>query len=234
MFNRAESTNELQAILGRLFDLPWLCETTKVCLSLLQEVPETLDIFVTTSPAIGSYKDVTGVVRTEVCSNEDGIIEMLYGVSRKNVGEEYQSFVNVTPIERTYLSTASLAELVYRRGSVTLVNAADAVAIYEDISRYLVILTEKQATEPHYQPPPIEDINAFKALLALIEKIAIPYSIMNLGETPFAQLKRLMSGTASGNVDAEKAKLTLDGNTGNSQLGSLYQDSPYKFNTGNN
>lgn len=218
---------EDETLVNKLFDHRYLVETTKVCLSLLQDVPEIEDLFVTPTPAVGSYKTANGVFRNETCSNEQGILEMLMGVSRKTIGEGYQAFVNVNPIERTNLSTASLAELIYRKGSVTLLNPADAVVIHSDVSRYLLMLTDKQLYEPHFNPPPIEDINAFQVLQSLIEQLASQYTGMGVGETAMAKLLQLTSGTATGLV--MKEKFTLDGAAVPVKFGGLYSDSPYTF-----
>ncbi len=217
-----------QALVNKLFNSQWVCELTKLSYSILLDYDKESKVEQLNIRPRNEYNFNNGVKIVEEYKNCDGLLDMLYGVSRSNTGETYHSYFNINPIEQTYLSTAKLAELVFKKGSVTLVNPIDSVAIYDDISSYLHFIEEGMLSYHYFKTPPEDDLNAFKTLLSLIENMAYEFKDRNLGESPFIKLKRLGTATATGIVTKEK--LLLDGNNNQSILLNNYTKSPYEFN----
>lgn len=195
-FNQPKQT-EQHEVIQRLFSKQYFCELSKVCLSLLQDSPDSHEAFTPTAPAIFGHEMITGATRTEVCHNEVGILAMLQGTSRKSIGEEYHNFVKVNPIERTYLTAIQIAELIQLKGSVTLVHAEDTVAIHEDLSLYLDSISQHQLYNPHYQAPPQQDIETLTTLQLLLGSIAVQYATLGIGDSAMAELHKLFSNTTT-------------------------------------
>lgn len=183
----------MKAIVNALFDSRWLCEISKLCLSLINDVPVTPEILNETIRAIGGYQWSNGVTEIVTRSNDAGILDMLYNKSRVDVGQEHAGFVNSSTKDTVYLSTADLAELIKKGGDVTLVNWRDSVTIYEDIDKYLSMLLNHAFTDIHFQAPPKEDLDAFKNLSTILRDMVTKA----LGTDASPGLAKLQAGMVS-------------------------------------
>lgn len=206
------------AVVNRLFDKTYHCELTKVSLSLLNKAPIDPEEIKSLLGDTGTMRLPDGTMVSEANSNQQGLIDMLFKSSRYGLGDEWNQRYNVNQIEQTNLSAASIAELVYMRGSITLVRSTDSVVIHSDIIEYLSMLEQKSIYEPHFRAPPTEDIAAFKTLLSLIENMAAKYEGDVYCNAPFAQLRNMYANTAVGQLVNLNEKVQLNGKTGVSRL----------------
>lgn len=202
---------------AKLFDPRYTCEITKVNKSIL----DSKAVNFTQSPAdhvtynSGSYLISTpGVTVTEINRNDEGIQDMLLGRSRSTTGEEFYANANVIAVDLIKLSAASIADILYNHGSVSLVNSLDSVSIYNDINSYIGLIGERSASEPHYQPPPEEDINCFKALRDMLASMATNYMSIGKGDSIMSKLIKMSAVTAT----SKNAKLNKVRLNGSSQL----------------
>lgn len=218
--------NRLTLLVDKLFNSRWNCELSKISHSILTEYnkegfAQKLDI------APKRINTFNGVTIIEENNNIDGLLDMLYGVSRQTLGEQYYQAINASPIELALLSTAQLAELISKKGSVTLTNPLDSVQIYDDIEAYLTFLNEAEVHSPHFKKPPESDLNAFKELLRLIESMAYHYKENGMADNPFLRLRQLGSATLTSQLNT--TKLQLNGLTSQSLLLNNHEKSPYDF-----
>jgi hypothetical protein len=201
---------DINELVGRIFKERFLCETTKLSLSILQDLPKESDVYEILKPATETFNHITGVTRIEINNNTDNLIDLVFGVSRNNVGEAFNRFKNNDAIEQTVLSTAQLAELVYNKGSVTIVNAMDTIVIYELIEQYINEIKNKTYLDMLYTPPPEEDMKAFINLYNLLYPIA-KQQIAIKNETD-KKVSLLNYNTATGTVKQELfSKVVING-----------------------
>jgi len=215
-----------------LFDKYWLCETTKVSLSVIHNVPKEHEVFNPKPMGAGFGIVNREMSRIETCSNEQGVLDMLYGTSRFSIGEEYNESIGKTAAELVSLNTATLASMIYKKGTVGLLNPINSVEIYSDLCTYLEEIKYKGLLEPFYEGPPAEDIEALKNLQSLLEDLANGYTVNNQGDSAMVKLQQLLGGnTATGNLTTNPNKVFLDGFSRTATFGPDYTDetNPYKF-----
>jgi len=207
MYNYKE---ELVDLVNILFSKPMVIESTKVSLSLLNKDIEIKDLFKVPEMTSGSFKTINGVTISETNSNIDGLKELLSGTSRNSLGGEFYEKFNITSIETASLPISEIALLIYRKGSVTLVNVDDSVFIHKTVGRYLTLVEQRKLYELHYQAPPEEDILAFQTLYDLITDMASSRVRQGEGGSLLSELIRLSSTTASGDM-FKNDKVVLNG-----------------------
>lgn len=204
MIHQNSYKEESTRLVDRLFEIQYRCELTKVDLAILYSAPIE---FQYTDPKVslsGSHLTaISGVTVTEINRNQEGVQDMLLGRSRNSLGEEFYKVCNVTPLQYANLPVSSMAEILYCKGSVSLINPLDSVSIYTDIGNYLTHLKERILLEPHFIPPPQEDIDAFTELYNIIENLAVTYINMGKGNNSLAALKNLIITTSSGLAQKE-------------------------------
>lgn len=223
---RNKYDEDYNLVVDKLFNSFWLCESTKICLSLIQDNLCDVSDIEDKYPAVGSFKTATGVTRVESNSNQEGIVDMLNGVSRMAVGAEYQTYVGIMPIERANLSTANIADLIYKEGTVTLLFPENAVDIYTDIGAYMTGIARKKLMDIDYEPPSEEEVNAFQNLYNIIELLADYYINQGYGESAIHVLRRLSNKTTVGNIINTRTQLTLNGK---SQSGYYNEPTNYRY-----
>ena len=198
-------------LVKRIFNSAWTCLVSKECMSLIDNIPTELDIGVYPVGYWGGGEFSTGVTRIEKSTNEAGIIDMLYRNSRITKDMELNLSKNLIQPDRVYLSTATIAEIMYANGDVTLINAIDSVAIHADIGSYLEQVSNRKLFEPHYQPPPQEDIDAFTKLYNMLDTMSYEYLKDGAGESALAKLMQLSRTTAVGVNIVDTPNVTLNG-----------------------
>lgn len=205
------ANSDISDLVKRIFNSSWLCLISKECLSLIDNIPAEIDLNVYPVSYWGGGEFSTGVIRTETCKNKAGIIDMLYRNSRITKDMEVNLSQNLIRPDRVYLSTATIAEIMYANGDLTLLNAIDSVAIHSDIGTYLDQVSQKRIYEPHYQPPPQEDIDAFTKLYNMLDTMSYEYLRDGAGESALAKLTKMSRTTAVGVNLEELHKVTLNG-----------------------
>lgn len=203
--------SDISDLVKRIFNSSWLCLISKECLSLIDNIPAEININVYPVNDWGGGEFSTGVIRTETCKNEAGIIDMLYKNSRITKDMEVNLSKNLIRPDKVYLSTATIAEIMYLNGDLTLLNAVDSVAIHADIGTYLNQISHKRIYEPHYQPPPQADIDAFTKLYNMLDTMSYEYLQAGAGESALAKLTQMSRTTAVGINLEESHKVTLNG-----------------------
>jgi len=216
---------KLQELVSKLFKTFWKCELSKISHSLLTEYDKSA--FAKKLDIVPLHLEVRDGV-TMICENNNmlSLLDLLHGTSRQTLGEHYYQAVKVSPIETVLLTTAQIADLISKEGSVTLLNPLDSVQIYDDVEAYLTFINEAEVHSPHFQKPPENDLNAFKRLLSLIESMAYLYKENGMVENHFLRLRRMGTLTATGQLTT---KLQLNGLTSQSLLVNDHEKSPYNF-----
>ena len=220
------------SIVDKLFNSSWLCLISKECLSLLDPViPEDINTSTYNPSSSGSIAHISGVIRTENSTNDEGIIQMLYGMNKTTVDMEANITGNLIQAENAYLSTATIAELMFLNASLILEKPTDSVAMHSDIGQYLKQVEMRKIYEPHYVPPPEQDMAAFQKLFNMLEGMTNDYLEEGRGESALAKLTALISRTTSGDIETNTNKVNLDGKENNAILGLSFKTSknPYSF-----
>lgn len=192
-----------------LFNKLFLCESSKVSLSILRRAPKVEDLIKPPVRAMGTFRDITGVTRTEHNPNEQALIDLVYGISRESVGEEYFNQCGVNAYEFANLTIVQIAEIIYNEGTISLVVPKDAVEIYNLISQYLTLLGNAVMLNPHYKAPPEEDIKMLQHVNALIERVAAKFTPNGSGNGAFDQLLGLTKGSSVNALANVREKIVL-------------------------
>lgn len=171
-----------------IFNKDILCLLRREYLAMLIEVPKQIEF--TKSIYVNSGGAGNGVVRTEVCENEDWIVESLYGIRRVTADEEMRPEMNLIGPEEHYLSISDIAELVGKRATVHIKRPIETVRMEGIINNYLAIVKEYSFWDLHFKAPPAEDMNMLVKLRDMLEPIVAPYLQNKLGDSPLAQLLR--------------------------------------------
>lgn len=200
----AISTDESNLIRS-LFVKKWRCQLSRICTYLISKPTVDFISAIPESPAIGDYRTGNGVIRKEFTENDDIIAGMMTNQPSNSTGTHLLTILGDVNIDEQYvLSIADLAEVIYKEGSVTLLNPTDVVEIYENINRYKLIIERESAISPHYVLPPEQDIKAFTALSDRIMALASKYTSAGEGNSGESRLASIMHRTSL----AELAKMT--------------------------
>lgn len=223
---------EIADVVEKLFKPSWRCSVAREYLSMLREVPDQLECEKPPELLSGYHPD-NRVTRTETNPNMQGIIELLYGVPHFTADMHKHKELNLLGPQIAQICIADIAEVVYRRGQVELLNPRDSVEIHETVGMYLKQIDHLKVYDPHYKSPPEEDIEAFRKLFNMLDNFSRRYISQGLGNSPMAVLETLMRKTltVARTVDKDKdVGLTLDGHFNEAKVGLSYKGgSPYAF-----
>jgi hypothetical protein len=168
-------------------------------------------------------------VQLEVCSpNEAFIIDAMCGhisyTGNKNEDEDRAH----TPID-VYLPMSVMAEMLYLGGNFIIQDPRDTTIINDTLDEYLSLVFERKRMEPHYMPPPEEDLDKLHKLNKAVEPLARRLGTLGLGTGTWAEIEALFTRTGNyvvgGNNDALLSAVGEVSNRGKSK-GPV---DPYKF-----
>lgn len=226
------SVEEVRDVVNKLFNKPWSCFAHRADLAMVQEIPEEVDLAVNKFVQSGTSQTY-GVERIETTGNMQGIIEMLYNSPRVTVDQQTRPDMKLIRPEEIMLPIATIAEIVYRNGSVYLAKPLDSVEIHETINIYLKQIEQRKRSEPHFTPPPDEDMDAFIKLNTLLEQLAKRYEPQGHGNSAFAALLRIgvANATRLAQNQQQAPVLTINGATNRATIDNHFgsHKDPYSF-----
>lgn len=220
----------LKEAVEKVFNKRWDVESTKISLSLLDKYAENEEI-ISTVVTEGNYGGLLdGCVCTESHPGGSLILDLVYGRSRVEAGEHFNRLMNQTIIQTAHLSTAEIAELLYLKGSLTLVNPKDAIEIYDDVINYLDTIEWQRSRRFGYVPPPEEDIEAFSVLVNMIEELAIRQENHHKASDAVHDFFKGSFTVISGEIHNPKPTVELNGaNRPKSTVYKGYKEKLYDF-----
>lgn len=223
------SNDEIIEIVNKLFKKPWKCIAHKEDMAIIRDLPEKIDVDVTRFSQCGTGTE--GVTRIETVGNMQGIIDMLYNVPRITADQQMFPDLNLIKPDEVALCTADIAEIVFKGGAVHLIDPLDSVEIHESIRNYINLVDRRRKYEPHFQPPPEEDMLAFTKLYNLLEEMVKRYEPQGMGNSAFATLINLGINNATRLNTTEKPTLVLDGSRNSATIDNHFgkHKDPYSF-----
>lgn len=217
----------LAELVNSLFAKRWNCELTKVCLSLINQLPVDTSVFDEPNAAVGTHRHDTGVQRIAAMPYAQDILNLLYGKSMESVGHEVETFLGIDATQSVLLSIAELAELAIQGGSFILSNEKDALKIHNEIAEYFDCLATERLTDPHFKSPPEEDLKALYHLKDLLKKLAT--NMANIHH-PDIEGKALQEALATSPAIKLIADLEKKAQENQARLTRTVTRSPYDFN----
>lgn len=222
---------DVQLAVSKLFNPKWLCLVDREYLAMLRETPAEVNLTATEYTQSG-FNPSNGVTRTETNPNMAGIIDMLWNNPRITTDQQNNPEMNLLGSEMSYLSSADMAELIYKNGRIQLVNPIDSVEIHENIGVYLNQIDLRKQLEPHYKSPPEEDIAAFTKLYNILDGLASGYTSLGSGNAALAELISLTTMNTTMLIATKKPTMEIDGRSARAEVGLHFRENkdPYKYN----
>lgn len=200
----------LHAAVSKVFDKLWMVESTKISLSLILKEANNLEIVEDRVWHGNSGGLLENVMCFESHPVGSGILDLLHNTSRIECGELFNMYMGNTTVEAAALCAADIAELLYKKGTLTIVNPNDAIQIYDDVIHYLNAVDWHVARSVTYRPPPAEDLEAFGVLVDMIERLALTQeSALDKRSTVHAFFKTGFS-VVSGEIHNTPKSVTLN------------------------
>lgn len=205
-----EPTESYDKLVDNLFDKLWLCQADKECFAMLRNPPKEINLTTRQVQEFG-HIDQPRIQRIESNPNMDGIIEMLANSPRSTQDMEERPEMNLIRPDKGQLSTSNIAEILFRGGSLTILDPINTVEIHRDIQCYLDALDQKRAYEPHFHSPPEEDLQAFKKLRNMLESMAHMYAHTGTGNSALAMLMNIARETTHVVKEGDQQVVNLNG-----------------------
>ncbi len=222
------NNKEISALFNRIFYSQWLCSVPKDSLAIIKTPPKGLNLVDRT------YRKDTGErylgidITCEITSgNEAGIIELLSGGMPVTIDMEMFLDCEIDVPETASLSTASIAEIVYNLGQLTILDHANMVSIYNDVVAYINHVDAKSRLNLHaIELPPEEDMDAFRYLVELIEPAVQQMMACAIGDSAASALKAITRSNQM-LVDIVKKQVIFNGGPRDTTL--HVNTSPFDF-----
>lgn len=209
-----------------LFEKTYGCTATPMVLDAAAPVP-------INSEAIRSVvSPLDHVVYTVDSTGERKVLEAMFGHTRYTENEPQNRIIGNKPIDVT-ITIAHMAEIVFIGGSYTLNDPRDATAIVETIEEYLTTVADRRRYEPHYAPPPKEDMDKLSGLIHAIIPLSSRVHDAKQGTGFWAELDSLFMTTGKYNIGKDDQSFfdenKVDPSSSTRADPRMSRRDPYKF-----
>lgn len=213
---------------NNIFDArPWNVIVSDVDLSMVYEDEYEAEVDYTPPPVLWDCYGIAGEFVGRENPMDDLITDRLRNKPRftRDMMDEPEKYIGRDV--HTTLFTAQIAVLIAKRGKLTLVNHKDAIEISNDIDKYLRIVSDKIVNEPHFKPPPQEDINILNNLVSVLEPLVGPLRRNAQGTGGFEALMRKMDRIGNATAADAMVSVEINGQAGTTEMsysngGGLY------------
>jgi hypothetical protein len=193
-----------------MFNIRYLCITTKVSLSLLNVKDK-----ITTEQLIEMSKptetiNFDGMVYIEQNNANLDILDLLTRNMYNNLGSEFEAHSQITPKPEVGLTIPEIAELVHRQGEISLKTGDSVNQISKTLNDYFHYI-DLLKRDMHFKMPPTEDVMQLQQLHRIIS-IMIQERFTTI--EPNSPLALLLSNSRINNnffsLDLDKKPFTIE------------------------